>query len=71
MLVALMQIAPTLRVVKDIVAYAMKGSKEIPISKKDAKVNWLLIFGMISIISAFYICFCTGYVLSLFVSCHV
>ncbi|XP_034901050.1 wall-associated receptor kinase 1-like [Populus alba] len=37
-----MQIALTLRAVKDIVAYAMKGSKEIPISKKDAKVNWLL-----------------------------
>jgi hypothetical protein len=47
MLVALMQIAPTLRVVKDIVAYAMKGSKEILISKKDAKVNWLLLFHMV------------------------
>jgi hypothetical protein len=47
MLVALMQIAPTLRLVKDIVAYAMKDSKEIPISQKDAKVKWLLLFHMI------------------------
>jgi hypothetical protein len=48
MLVALMQIAPTLRLVKDIVALAMKGSKEILISKKDAKVNWLLLLRIIN-----------------------
>jgi hypothetical protein len=35
----------------------MKGSKEIPTSKKDAKVNWLLRFGMISN-SSTCICFC-------------
>jgi hypothetical protein len=46
MLVAQMQIALTPRI-KDIVAYAKKGSKEILISKKDAKVNWLLRFDMI------------------------
>jgi hypothetical protein len=39
MLVALMQIATTLRLVKDIVAHAMKGSKETLISQMAAKVN--------------------------------
>ena len=57
MLAARMQIALTLRLIKDIVAYAMKGSQETPISKMDAKVNWLLGFGMISNSSALNICF--------------
>jgi hypothetical protein len=70
MLVALMQIALTLRLIKDIVACAMKGSKETPISKKDAKVNWLLIFGMISNIRTCKYAF-AGYLLSMFVSRHV
>jgi hypothetical protein len=39
MLVASIQIATTPIMVKDIVAHAMKGSKETHILKKDAKVK--------------------------------
>jgi hypothetical protein len=67
MLVALIQTALIRRMVRDIVAYAMKGSKETPILNKDAKVNRWMLCGISEILIVLLVIFTRETVLFYFV----